>query len=200
VLDLPAILQAATELRVPVQLTIAGSGPEERRLRALCPSVQFLGTLESAALAEVLAQQDVFVLPSAFEGLPISLMEAMAQGCIPVVSDLRSGIPELVQDGVNGFRVPVGDIRGFANRLRELHQDGNLRRQAAEAARSKAGCYCMDHMIESYAALFQKVLEKPFHRPRGPIEPPPAWPWPERLPGVLQSWGHRVRQRTGARR
>jgi glycosyltransferase involved in cell wall biosynthesis len=203
VLDLVGIVQAAAELGVQVLLTIVGSGPAEAQLKARIgcnQSVEFLGTMESDALARLLAGQDVFLLTSVFEGLPIGVLEAMGQGCIPVVSDVRSGIPELIEDGVEGFRVPIGDIRGVATRLAELHNKESMRRRMAEAAFTKAGsgCYRLDHMVESYAELFGTVLDDArrgaFRRPAGKIRPPSNLPWPERLPGVLQRWGHGVKQ------
>jgi glycosyltransferase involved in cell wall biosynthesis len=206
VLDLPAIFEAAADHGVPLELSIAGSGSAEGQLRASFAArgggqrVEFLGSLQREALAVALARQDVFLLTSEFEGLPISLLEAMGQGCIPLVTNLRSGIPELIEDGVNGFRIPIGDIQGFARRLAELHRDPAMRRQMAEAAYGKAtaGCYRIGHMVESYIQLFAQVLDEAkrgvFRRPRAGIRPPPDLPWPEHLAAPLQSWGHQVKQ------
>jgi glycosyltransferase involved in cell wall biosynthesis len=205
VLDLPAIVQAAAGMHVPVHLAIAGSGPAEAELRSRCEalgvrrSVEFLGTLDAAALAQVLAQQDVFLLASAFEGLPIGVLEAMGQGSIPVVTSLRSGIRELVEDGVNGFRLEIGDIEGFANRLATIHRDPDRRRRMAEAAylRASSGCYRLDHMVGSYVSLFERLMGGNFHRPAGNITPPPDLPWQEHLPGLIQTCGHAVKQLLG---
>ena len=137
VLDLPKILRAAAREKVQIHLTIAGSGPAERQLRAdfsaldAGHTVEFLGTVENGAMAKIFASQAVFLLASAFEGLSLSLVEAMGQGCVPVITDVRSGIPELISDGVDGFRVPIGDIDGFAARLAALQRNPGLRRQMA---------------------------------------------------------------------
>lgn len=212
VLDLPGIVASAAELDVPIHLTIAGSGPAEVELKARFaanhtgPSVEFLGTLESAALSKVLGEQDVFLLTSAFEGLPIGVVEAMGQGCIPVVTDVRSGIPELVENDVDGFRVPVGDVQGFAKCLAALYRTPAKRRRMSEAAYAKAGsrCYRADHMVQSYIELFGTVLDEArrgtFRRPNGDIQAPPNLPWPEHLPGLLQCGGHHVKQLVGIRR
>ncbi|MGH7449866.1 MAG: glycosyltransferase [bacterium] len=85
-----------------IELTIIGSGVEEEALRQACAAfeargaVRFLGTLSNEHVLKVFAASDVFILPSEFEGLPVSLLEAMARGCIPVVSNIRSGIPERI--------------------------------------------------------------------------------------------------------
>jgi glycosyltransferase involved in cell wall biosynthesis len=208
VLDLPEIVRATAELEIPIHLSIVGSGPAERELKARCEalgvagSIEFRGTLDNAALAKLLAAQDVFLLASAFEGLPIGVLEAMGQGCVPVVSDIRSGIRELVEDGVDGFRVPTGDSRAFADRLAALYRDPAQRRRTAQAAYAKAasGCYRLDRMVASYIELFEEIMAAPFHRPMGRVIAPPDLPWQERLPGPVQSCGHAVRQFVGKRR
>jgi glycosyltransferase involved in cell wall biosynthesis len=200
VLDIPGILQAAAALGTPTHLTVAGSGPAEAQLRSLCAaagaSVEFLGTLNGDTLAEVLAGQDVFLLPSAFEGLPIGVLEAMGQGCIPVVTDVRSGIPEVIADRENGFRVAAGDVAGFAACLAEIHRNPGMRRQMAESAyrTARSGCYRLDSMVQSYIDLFERVLQDArrgnFRRPGGDVLPPRDLPWQEYLPAPIQRAGH----------
>jgi glycosyltransferase involved in cell wall biosynthesis len=206
VLDLPKILCAAARVGVRMHLSIAGSGPAERQLKAgfgsldTCHMVEFLGTVDNGAMAQIFARQDVFLLTSAFEGLPISLVEAMGQGCVPVVTNIRSGVPELICDGADGFRVSVGDINGFAARLAALYRNPVMRRQMAFAAYVKAssGCYRSDQMAESYIRLFTQALDEhqtgAFRRPLGKIRAPQELRWTERFPAPLQYWGHRARQ------
>jgi len=212
VLDLALIAKAAADLGVPLHLRIAGSGPAQSRLHAgllaIGPRVrfEFLGTLGREALMRELAESDVFLLVSEFEGLPLGVLEAMGQGCIPVVSDVRSGVRELIENGGNGFRVAVGDIGGFASRLQQLAGDPKLRKRLSEAAyiSLKAGPSREAHMVESYVQLFSQVLADvrtgAFRRPAGRIEPPPGIPWPERLPGPIQRAGHYVKGFAAERR
>jgi glycosyltransferase involved in cell wall biosynthesis len=206
VLELPKIVRAALRENVRIHLTIAGSGPAERQLKAdfatlgAGPGVEFLGTVEHGALAEIFARQDVFLLTSAFEGLPISLLEAMGQGCVPITTDIRSGVPELICDGRDGFRVSVGDINGFAARLADLYSKPAMRRQMALAAYVKAssGCYRIDQMAKSYVRLFTEALDEHqsgrFRRPVGKIRAPLRLRWTERFPAQVQYWGHRAKQ------
>lgn len=103
-----------------IRLVIIGDGPLSARLRALAAtlgvadSVVFTGALPRPAVREHLAQADAFVLPSVTardgdtEGIPVSIMEAMAMG-LPVLSTFHSGIPEIVQDGVSGILVSERD-------------------------------------------------------------------------------------------
>jgi glycosyltransferase involved in cell wall biosynthesis len=208
VLDLPEIVKAAHELDVPLHLSIAGSGPAEAQLKERCETlgvgatIEFLGTLNSDALAKVLSEKDVFLITSAFEGLPIGVLEAMGQGCVPVVTDIRSGIRELVEDGVDGFCVTVGDSRAFARRLSALFCDPAKLRQMAEAAyaRAASGRYRLDQMVRSYIELFEEITAETFHRPAGRILAPPDLQWQEHLPGPLQGCGHAVKRLLGNRR
>jgi len=206
VLDLPKILRAAAREKVQIHLTIAGSGPAERQLRAdfsaldAGHTVEFLGTVENGAMAKIFASQAVFLLASAFEGLSLSLVEAMGQGCVPVITDVRSGIPELISDGVDGFRVPIGDIDGFAARLAALQRNPGLRRQMAYSAyvRASSGPYRIEQMAESYIQLFREAFDEQqsgaFRRPLGKIRAPQELRWTERFPAPLQYWGHRAKQ------
>jgi glycosyltransferase involved in cell wall biosynthesis len=206
VLDLPKILRAAAGQNLRIHLTIAGSGPAESQLRAdfatldAGHTVEFLGMVENGALAAIFARHDVFLLTSAFEGLPISLLEAMGQGCVPIAAAIRSGIPELISDGVEGFRVPVGDIDGFATRLAALQRNPGKRKQMAYAAYGKAssGPYRIEQMAESYIQLFREAMEEQqngeFRRPVGKIRVPRELRWTELFPAPIQYWGHRARQ------
>lgn len=55
--------------------------------------------------------------------MPVSLLEAMVQGCVTVVSLVESSIPEVIEDGINGFMLPIGDAAGFVRRLELLCGD-----------------------------------------------------------------------------
>jgi glycosyltransferase involved in cell wall biosynthesis len=90
-------------------------------------------------MPEVLAeyeQQDVLVMPSRHEGLPVALLEAQAAGMPPVVSDLPTGIPEVVRNGETGYRIPVGDSQGFAEAIVRLARDREHLERVGGAARA----------------------------------------------------------------
>lgn len=124
---------------------LGGGGLEpalRRQLRALDlgASVRLLGPGDEAEVQEALAWAEVFVMPSVvvartgqMEGIPVALMEAMAAGLAPVASRL-SGIPELIEDGVNGLLVPPADAPALAAAVVGL-QDGERRQRLGRAAR-----------------------------------------------------------------
>lgn len=186
VLDLPRVVAALEERGVPVELSIAGGGPDEERLREACAgqvergTVRFLGVVSHDRIPELLRASDVFLLTSEFEGMPNALLEAMANGCVPVVSDMESGIPEVVRDGESGFLPPVGDVEAFADRLERLQADPELRRRMAASAYASVsrGAFSSEQMIDAYVEVFDAVVEAArrgdFERPAGELVPPPA--------------------------
>jgi glycosyltransferase involved in cell wall biosynthesis len=102
--------------------------------------VTLLGARDEAAVARLMDEASLIVLPSVIapdgqmEGIPVALMEAFAHGR-PAVSTHIAGIPELVQDGVNGLLVAPGDARALASAMRTLLED--RARAAATGARGR---------------------------------------------------------------
>jgi colanic acid/amylovoran biosynthesis glycosyltransferase len=104
--------------------------------------VRLLGVLPHEEVRARLYRAGVFVLPSVMttqgnmDGIPVALMEAMACGT-PVVSTTVSGIPELIDDGVNGYLVPPEDAEALADRLAKLLEDPGKRIAFARNAREQ---------------------------------------------------------------
>lgn len=193
VLDLPTIGAALAARAIPFELTVAGDGScrtaLERRVRALGLQghVRFTGTLGHDQLLDLLTGQDVLLLPSAFEGLPLSLLEAMSRGCVPVVSDIPSGIPEVIRDGITGYRVPVGDTDTFAERLAYLQRYPDRRHTMSRNAYDaiSRGGYRLEDMVRRYMDLFHHVWDEvthgSYHRTPGPLVLPAELTCKERL-------------------
>jgi glycosyltransferase involved in cell wall biosynthesis len=187
--DLPIIFGALMERGIPAELTIVGGGAEEGHLKSACSrwiatgQVRFPGTLANHEVLEVFQRSDVVLLTSEFEGLPVTMLEAMAHGCVPVVTDIPSGIPELVRHGETGYRVGVGDISGFADCLAALQHDRAKLRELSTASHAAilAGGFSTEDMVSAYMNLFERVLVEAelgeYRRPKGKILPPPNSPW-----------------------
>jgi len=129
------------ELAPGVRLVIAGDGPERRALEHQAQAlgrdrIAFAGAVREDELVALYADADVFCLPSLAEGLPVVLIEAMAME-LPVLSTRVMGIPELVSDRTSGLVVPPGRPDALAGGLRELLEDGALRRALGKAGRER---------------------------------------------------------------
>ena len=140
---LPVLIEACARLRdegVVFQCNVIGHGPMHDELQAMISArgldhlVHLLGPRSQDEVAKMMAEATLFALPSIIapdgqmEGIPVALMEAMASGRA-VVSTAISGIPELIEHGVNGLLVPPGDAELFAEAIRTLLRD---RERAAE--------------------------------------------------------------------
>jgi glycosyltransferase involved in cell wall biosynthesis len=137
----PEILRQLCAGKIPFHWTIAGDGEERRfleeQLKPVLPgqTVSFAGSVPYSGVPTLLREHDVLLLASDYEGLPLSLLEAMGHGLVPVVSDLKSGIPEVV-DATNGILVPVSDVAGYARAIIHLH--GHRDKLAAKSAAARA--------------------------------------------------------------
>lgn len=155
---LPNILEALRPARP--SLCIIGSGDLEPALRSqveragLQEQVTFLGALEHADALAALAQARIMVLPSLWEGLPVSILEAMHRG-IPVVASDVPGTDELVIDGGTGYLVPTQDAQAFAERIARLLADAALRAQfGAEAIVRAREHFTIDSQLTAHMALY----------------------------------------------
>jgi glycosyltransferase involved in cell wall biosynthesis len=142
------------------RLIIAGDGSLRSSLRQKVHSkglgelVEFLGQIPQHAVRDVLAQCDVFAMPSLREALGVAAIEALAMG-VPVVATQVGGIPEIVKDGITGLLVPAMSPDALAEALLYLVEDEALRRQMGREGRQDvleryrwAGC--VDKMLDIY--------------------------------------------------
>jgi len=117
---------------------------------------EFLGIIEGEAKTKALTNADMFILPSYNEGLPIAMLEAMAAG-LPVVSTRVGAIPEVIEEGVNGFLIEPGDFNTLADRVIKLAGDGRLRRSMGERNRMKARQYDINSVADLLDEIYQSL-------------------------------------------
>ena len=169
VLDLPLIDRALVDRRVDVTWTMVGAGPDEAKLRDAwrSPRVSFLGRKTAAEVMDIAANHDVFVLPTRYEGVPVALLEAMSVGLAPVVSNVESGVREILADGQTGLLPPVGDIGAFAEAIAALDRNRPLLESIGGAARRYVAVqHDVRARTDAYQALFARYRE--LRRPRSP--------------------------------
>lgn len=147
------------------RLVLVGDGPERARVErhgaalGISGALTFRGRLnEQDTLAEI-AGAGLLVLPSFMEGLPIVLMEAMALG-VPVVASRVAGVPELIEDGVEGLLFRPSDWADLSDKMSTLLSDGELRVRTVAAARAKVEReYDVAKAVEPLVARFQGSTE-----------------------------------------
>jgi glycosyltransferase involved in cell wall biosynthesis len=163
--DYPTMLAAARQLAdvdEPIQFVSVGQGPlatqleDERNRLGLGGRFRFLGYREDPI--RILVAADVFCLSSRFEGLPISLLEAMASG-LPIVATSVGGIPSVITDGKEGRVVPPGDPTSLAAALAELC-DPQLRSQMATAADERVRAFGMDQAVQRQQELYEWLANR----------------------------------------
>jgi glycosyltransferase involved in cell wall biosynthesis len=145
---------------VPGRLLIAGSGPQEAELRARTNGrVTFLGHMPREELPELYKSADCFVLPSRSEPWGMVLKEAAAAGLPLVATEAAGAAHDLIEDGVNGYRVAVDDADALADALRKVASDRAWRRRAGERSRELTEGYTGEAWADAVADLTRLFLD-----------------------------------------
>ncbi len=144
-------------------LVIVGDGPErgaleEESLRLGFGKDAVLFTGWIPGIRDILADLDLFILPSRYEGLPNGVLEAMAAG-VPVVASAVGGVPELIRDGETGFLAPPDDSRALAAVLAKALADPAASRRAGERALARV----LEHhrpqqVLGQFQDLYSRIL------------------------------------------
>lgn len=149
--------------KVPSKLLMIGDGPErqncERLCRELdlCDAIRFLG--KQAAVEELLAICDLFIMPSENESFGLAALEAMA--CeVPVISSNGGGLPEVNTHGVTGFMSDPGNVDEMAHYAIKLLQDDEMLAQFRINALAQARRFDIDNILPQYEAYYEEVLRE----------------------------------------
>lgn len=151
------------------ELWLVGTGPLEGELRQLASElgvgsqVVFWGDADDEELAKLLHAADIFVFPSVTpnEAFGLVLVEAMACGKPLVACHLRSGVPFVCQDQVNGLLVPPEDSEALRDVLSTLIQSPELRHRLGETGRARAkNEFCQSKMVDATWDLFNKLTKE----------------------------------------
>ncbi|MGP8104966.1 MAG: glycosyltransferase family 4 protein [Desulfobaccales bacterium] len=212
VLWLPGILKGAEAQGAEFICDIVGSGPDREKLQAamsrngLSGKVRFHGQKPPGDIPGLLSQADGFLMTSRFEGLPMSLLEAMAAGCVPVVSRLHGITDVIVEEGASGFLCPMGKTGAFAEKIAFLHQNRDrLAEMSAAARRRVTARFSLERMAADYDRLFTETLAcpplpytpRPLKQLQYPKELLPTWrTWvPQPLKNLARTWVYRACRR-----
>jgi glycosyltransferase involved in cell wall biosynthesis len=162
--DFSTLVDAMAQLEPgTARLRVLGDGPLRASLeaqiaeRGVSAAIELIG--EVADVRPYLASADVFVLSSRSEGMPLSVLEAMAAS-LPVVATAVGGLNEVVLDGETGLLVGAGSASELAGALPRLSVDRELRERLGDAGRERAeGDYSLQRWRSAHLALYRRLLE-----------------------------------------
>jgi glycosyltransferase involved in cell wall biosynthesis len=145
-----------------IPFIVAGSWdamPEAQELAS--GNVTLLGAVPPQELGALYKKASIFVLPSVwYEGFPTVLLEAMSYG-LPVVCSRIGGLPEIVEDGINGLLYEPGNADELADRIRTLWQNPALRQRLGEAGRKKLNKeYDANRLLDRIFEIYEKVISE----------------------------------------
>ena len=138
VLLLPEILNGAVQRGLDCTLTIAGDGVDRDALESgfaqyrLQGKVSILGMVEREEVLSLISSSHVLLLPSFYEGLPNVVLEAQANGCVPIATRMPGVTDFLIRDGETGYLVEPHDVTGFVDRITEIYRSPAKARELAD--------------------------------------------------------------------
>jgi glycosyltransferase involved in cell wall biosynthesis/O-antigen/teichoic acid export membrane protein len=160
--DLLRALQSVVEVAPNFRLDMLGQLSDtivaECRELGLQPLIDHLGPVSLEERLPFFKRADIFVLPTYAEGTPISMLEAMAAG-LPVISTPVGGIPDVVEDGVEGYIVQPGDVKALADRIERLVKAPEQRRRMGRLAQDKARPFNWDVVLPQLESALRLAIE-----------------------------------------
>jgi glycosyltransferase involved in cell wall biosynthesis len=164
VIDIIKALRVVNSWGKPVQLLVVGDGllRDELRNFSACDDLIkdrafFLG--KRFDIPELLSISDLFVMTSYHEGLPCAMMEAMAMER-PIVAYNIRGVRDLVEDGVNGFLVPFGDVKALSEKIKYLLEHPEIAEEMGKRSRERIEKeFSLDVVLHQMEVLYKEILE-----------------------------------------
>lgn len=154
-----AVILLSEEEKEKIHIDIVGDGEIKQELEQICKEnnlskyISFLG--RRSDIENILSQNNIFLLPSKMEGLPISILEAMRQG-LPIISSKVGGIPEMVENGKTGLLIePNRDdlIKIFKNISRY-----DWKKMGEESKKLFENKFSLKSMVDKYSLIFHEVM------------------------------------------
>jgi glycosyltransferase involved in cell wall biosynthesis len=163
ILDLIALSEQLALKKGNYHFKIAGDGPQLAQLTEHFEkkeysnvSIEFLGLVAHERMTDLWASSDISILFSEFEGMSISMLESMGQGCVPIATDV-SGAKEKITHGQTGFIVAVGDVAAMAQIIADLDANKARVEQISNACISSIRDY---HRFDAYDQEFVKIMQE----------------------------------------
>jgi glycosyltransferase involved in cell wall biosynthesis len=156
---------AELAVRIPgVTLTVAGCALEQEQIRTYFPvdvrsRVSVMPFVARESMPGLYASHDILVLPSLIEGMPLTLLEAMATA-MPVVTTNTCGMADMVEDGFNGLLVPAANALELALAIQRVCDSSTLREQLGTAAQETARRHTWDAIARQMENIFKMAVQR----------------------------------------
>jgi glycosyltransferase involved in cell wall biosynthesis len=161
--DILLTIRKLVELGVDAYVCLVGDGPGREQLErrahelGIARRCVFLGYQDD--VGRFYDAFDVLLLPSANEGTPVSVIEALAAGR-PAVATRVGGVPDVIRDGIDGFLCDVGEVDGLADRLAALASDPERRAAMGAAGRKRVlRRYAVERLVDDVDRLYRTLVE-----------------------------------------
>lgn len=159
---LDVIIQNKTEYNHKMKLLIGGKGEVESIRKNIKDNnisdiVSYIGWVSGEKKIEVFNQSDIFILPSYYEGLPVSILEAMSYS-MPIISTNIGGIPEIVKDGVNGYLIHPGNKEKLKQTIDILITNTGLQREMGKESQRMVRRFLPESVIRQLSDLYKSLL------------------------------------------
>ena len=162
VYDLPVITKMLLEKGVRFEWLCIGNGPELDNLKSTWQAevpIRFISPASNDEVITLCAEQDVFVLPTKFEGSPVSLLETMSVGLVPVISKIPGGITDIVKPEI-GFAINMDNNQAFADAIEKLWLNPELLARMGKECREKViNTFDVQVTSQRYFDLFKRYRE-----------------------------------------
>ncbi len=149
---------------LPARLMLIGDGPDRSAAEHLAlkldvqDRIHFLGKQDN--VNELLPLADIMLTPSEMESFGLAALEAMACS-VPTIATRVGGVPELIDDGVNGLLFPIGDVEAMADTaITLLRDDARLFAMATAARKTASDHFCASRIIPLYEEYYERVLAR----------------------------------------
>jgi len=155
------MFEVLESVQVPVEMTVVGrsSRRDFEPLNRALARVNYFASLPHQEILQLMRSNDVLLFPTLFDGFGLVMLEAMSQGCV-VIATPNCGAPDVIDNGSDGFIVPIRDPHAIAEKLELLHRDRDRLAAMSEAARKKAEGLTWEAYHRNIAAVVQEVIEK----------------------------------------
>ncbi len=161
--DLIAALGRVLSVAPQFRLSMLGHGAQPIlqlcQQAGLLPFIEHLGPVPLEQRTAFFKRASIFVLPTYAEGLPVAVLEAMAAG-LPVIATRVGGIPELIEDGVEGYLIEPGDIDALSQRIIQLINHPEQRQSMGARAQARAQQFDWEKILEQLGAQLRQAINQ----------------------------------------